>query len=88
MSDSKTRRRRRSGSSSQRSRQPELVVNQPRRRGRVGLAEISACIGVTLVAVALVVLIWIVSTKIINDQTADVRERAERMVTAQALTLA
>ncbi len=87
MSGSKSRRRR-SGSSSQRSRQPELVVSQPRRRGRVGVAEISACIGVTLVAVVLVALIWIVSTKIINDQTADVRERAERMVTAQALTLA
>jgi PAS domain-containing protein len=61
---------------------------QPRRRSRVGQAEIAACIGVSLVAVALIVLIWIISLRNINEQAADERDRVERMVTAQAVTLA
>ncbi len=54
----------------------------------MGMAEISASIGVSLVAITLIVLIWVVSVRSINDQTAEIRDRAERMVTAQAVTLA
>ena len=87
MSGSKNRRRR-SGSSSRRYKPAELVPIRPRRRGAMGLQEISACIGVTLVGIALIVLIWVVSLRNINDQTADVRDRAEQTVTSHALTLA
>ncbi len=66
----------------------EIAAPQPRRRSGVGSPEIAACVGVSLVAVALIVLIWVVSLRTINEQTADVRDRAERMVTAQAVTLA
>ena len=48
----------------------------------------AAAIGVSLATAALVALIWIVSLRTINEQTADVRDHAERMVTAQAVTLA
>ena len=89
MSGSKSgSRRRRTGSSSRRYKPAELVPIQPRRRTRMGMPEISASIGVTLVAIAAIVLIWVVSLRNINEQTADVRERAESMVSAQALTLA
>jgi PAS domain-containing protein len=54
----------------------------------MGMAEISAAIGVTLVTIAAIVLIWVVSLRNIQEQTAEVRDRAERMVTAQAATLA
>jgi len=81
-------RRRRSGSTSRRYKQAELVPIQPRRRSAVGTTEIAASIGVALVAVAIIVLIWVVTSRNINDQTASVRDRAERMVAAQAATLA
>ena len=89
MSGSRSKsRRRRSGSTSRRYKQSELVPIQPRRRGAMGKSEIAASIGVTLVGIALIVLIWVISIRNINEQTADVREQAERMVTSQALTLA
>ena len=81
-------RRRRSGSTSRRYKQTELVPIQPRRRSAVGTTEIAASIGVALVAIAIIVLIWVVTYRNINDQTASVRDRAERMVAAQAATLA
>lgn len=81
-------RRRRSGSTSRRYKPAELVPIQPRRRSAVGTTEIAASIGVALVAVAIIVLIWVVTYRNINDQTASVRDRAERMVAAQAATLA
>ncbi len=87
-SSSSGSRRRRTGSSSRRYKPSELVPIQPRRRSRMGMAEISASIGVALVVVAIVVLVWVVSMRNINEQTTEVRDRAERMVTAQAVTLA
>lgn len=80
-------RRRRSRSSSRRHQTAPLVPHQPRRRGAVGAAEVLASLGVAAVAVALIALIWVVSLRNIRDQVADVRERAERVVTAQAVTL-
>ena len=89
MSGSRSGSRRRTGSSSRRYKPSELVIQQPRRHHRrVGTAEIAASIGVSLVAVALIVLIWVVSIRNINEQAADVRDRVEHMVTAQAVTLA
>jgi PAS domain-containing protein len=88
MSGSKSRSRRRTGSTSRRYKPSELVPIQPRRRGAAGAAEIAAAVGVMLVAIALIVLIWVVSMRNINEQTAEIQDRAERMVTAQAVTLA
>ena len=88
MSGNKSRSRRRPGSTSRRYKPSELVPFQPRQRGAVRTTEVAAAVGVTLVAIALIVLIWVVSMRNINEQTAEVRDRAERMVTAQAVTLA
>ena len=88
MSGNQSRNRRRTGSTSRRYKPSELVPFQPRQRGAVRPTEIAAAVGVTLVAIALIVLIWVVSMRNINEQTAEVRDRAERMVTAQAVTLA
>ena len=88
MSGNQSRNRRRTGSTSRRYKPSELVPFQPRQRGAVRTTEVAAAVGVTLVAIALIVLIWVVSMRNINEQTAEVRDRAERMVTAQAVTLA
>ena len=52
------------------------------------MPEIGASVGVVLVALALIVLIWVVTMRNIGEQATTVRDRAERMVTAQAATLA
>ena len=88
MSGNQSRNRRRTGSTSRRYKPSELVPFQPRQRGAVRTTEVAAAVGVTLVAITLIVLIWVVSMRNINEQTAEVRDRAERMVTAQAVTLA
>ena len=80
--------RRRTRPSSRRYRSAELVPVKRRRRGAIGMVEISASVGVSLAALALIVLIWVVSFRNINEQNTEVRDRMERMVTAQAITLA
>ncbi len=81
-------RRRRTGSTTRRYKPAELVPIVPRRRGNIDKPEIAAGIGVALVVGVLIALIWIVTAHGINEQLSDIRDRAERAVSAQAATLA
>jgi hypothetical protein len=54
----------------------------------IGKAEILACAGVSMIVIALIVLIWIVSNRAIREQHADVVNRTEQMLSAQAATIA
>ena len=87
MSDKFKRRRRRTGSTSARFR-PTLVPVDASRPPRVGKAEILAGGGVTLVVMALIALIWIVTIRAVQDQNAEIQERAEHALEAQAATIA
>ena len=88
MSDKFKRRRRRTGSTSARFKPSQLVPVESARRGRIGKAELAACGAVAIVAFALIVLIWIVTQRAMVDQRAEIRDRAERSLSAQAATMA
>jgi len=88
MSGSNQRRRRRSGSTSRRYKPSELVPIQPRSRRKIDTPELLASGAVGLVAIMLIVLIWIVTGRAINEQRTDIRERVEYALAGQAATLA
>nr|WP_294565396.1 PAS-domain containing protein [uncultured Rhodopila sp.] len=85
---SKHRSGRRTGSTSARFKPSELVPVDAGRRPTFTLANKLGSIAVGLVALALIVLIWIVTGPVIAEQGAGIRERAEKSLTAQAATLA
>jgi PAS domain-containing protein len=87
-SSSKHRSGRRTGSTSSRFKPSELVPVDTSRRPTFTLANKIGSIAVGLVALALIVLIWIVTGPVIAEQGAEIRERAEKSLTAQAATLA
>jgi PAS domain-containing protein len=82
------RRRRRTGSTSVRFKPSQLVPPRSAPRGRLRAADIGVGGAVAIVALALVALIWIVTGRAIQDQGADIRERAEQTLTGQAATIA
>jgi hypothetical protein len=79
------RRRRRTGSTSTRCKPSELV---PAQRARLSTTDLGVSGAVALVALALVTLIWIVTDRAIQDQSAEIRERAEQALSGQAATTA
>ena len=81
-------RRRRTGSTARRYKPSELVPIPAQQANAIGKTEIAAAIGVSLAAALLIALIWIVTMRSTNEQLSDIRDRAERMVAAQAATLA
>ncbi len=88
MSDTFKRRRKRTGSTSARFNPSQLVAMESVRPVRMGKAEIAACGAVVLVVIALVALIWVVTSRTVHDQRTVVRERAEQALTAQASVMA
>ncbi|MDR3529558.1 MAG: PAS-domain containing protein [Rhodopila sp.] len=89
MSDSfKRRRRGRTGSTSARFRPSQLVPVESVRPSKIGKAELAACGAVAIVAFALVALIWIVTTRAVQEQRTEIRDRAEQALIGQAATMA
>ena len=87
MSD-KFKRRRRTGSTSARFRPSQLVPVESVRPSRMGKAELAAAGAVSISALALIVLIWIVTGRAMQDQNAEIRDRAEQALIGQASTMA
>jgi PAS domain-containing protein len=54
----------------------------------MGKIEIAACAGVAVVAFALIALIWILTERAVQEQQAEIRDRAEHALSAQAATIA
>ena len=88
MSDRSRQRRRRSGSTSARFTPSQLVTIEASRQPPVGASEIAACGAVFVVALALTALIWIVTSRTVQDQRNEIRDRAEQALVAQAATMA
>jgi PAS domain-containing protein len=88
MSGGFKRRRRRTGSTSRRYRPSQLVPIESRAHRAVGTDELLACGGVAIVAILLIALVWIVTGRAVQEQRAEIKDRAERAVSAQAATLA
>lgn len=88
MSDSFKRRRRHAGSTASRLAASQLVPADQARSSRIGKAELAGCGAVSIVAIALIALIWIVTVHAVQDQRAEIRERAERVLSGQAATIA
>lgn len=88
MSDTFKRRRRRTGSSSIRFKPSQLVPAESIRPGQLGKSEFAACAGVSIVALALIALIWIVTGRAIQEQNIEIRERAEQALIGEAATIA
>lgn len=81
-----SRKRRRTGSTARRYKPSELVPVDPRRQ--VSKEAVLAAIAVSIVMAMLTALIWIMTQTAVKDQQTAVRDQAERMLMAQAATLA
>jgi len=79
--------RRRTGSTARRYRPSELVPTDNRRH-RIGPAELLASGAVATVSILLIVLIWIVANRAIQDQHAETLDKAEQTMKGQAAILA
>ncbi len=89
MSGSKRRtHHRRIGSTSRRYRPSELVPIDGRRSSNIGTTELLTCAAVATVAALLIVLIWIMANRAIQDERTEIRERAEQTIAAHASVLA
>ena len=88
MSDSFKRRRKRTGPGSSRSQPPRLIPVESVRSARIGKAELAACGAVAIVGFALIALIWILTTRVMQDQRVEIRDRAEQALVGQAATMA
>lgn len=84
-STSYKRRRRRPGSGY---RSAKLVPVEQAGNLPLGRAEFAAAGAVTVVALTLIALIWIVAGRAASDSRAEMRYRAEQLLTAQASTIA
>lgn len=78
--------RRRYGSSSRRYKSSRLVPVDGQ-RSRFGMQEVLAGLGITTVAILLISLIWMLTSRSIEDQRAEIRDRVEQSVTALAAVL-
>ncbi len=54
----------------------------------MGKGELAAAAAVSISAVALIVLIWIVTGRAVQDQNTEIRDRAEQVLIGQAATMA
>jgi PAS domain-containing protein len=88
MSDTFKRRRRRTGSTSARFKPSQLVPVEAAMPQRIGRSELAACAAVAVVALALVALIWIVTIRAVQDQRAEIRDRAEQAMVGEAAAIA
>ena len=86
MSDSFKRRRKRSGSSAHRY-TPAEVVRAGRRRS-IGTLEIVGAGVALVIAATLVVLVWMVTNRAIQEQRTEIRELAQRTLSGQAAVMA
>jgi PAS domain-containing protein len=82
------KRRRRTGSTSARYQPSQLVPVESVRPGRIGAVELAAGGAVTIVAGALIALIWMLTMWTVQDQQTEIRDREERALAAQAATFA
>lgn len=87
MSD-KFKRRRRTGSTSARFKPAQIVPVESVRPATIGKAEVAAGGAVSIVALALIALIWIVTGRAVQEQNAEIRDRAEQVLVGQAATMA
>jgi PAS domain-containing protein len=58
------------------------------RPARIGRAELAACAAVAVVAIALSALIWIVTMRAVQEQRAEIRDRAEQSMVGEAAAMA
>ncbi len=87
MSSSSKRQRRRTGSTSARYKPSQLEPMESRRAPAVGARDMVASGAVGIVAIALLALIWMLTGRLIQDQGAEIRERAEQSLAGQAATI-
>lgn len=81
------RRRRRSGSSSHRF-TPAEAVRAARIRHSIGAMEILGAVVTVLVAVVVIILVWVVTNRSIQDQREQARDLAQRNLSGQATIMA
>jgi PAS domain-containing protein len=82
------KRRRRTGSTSARYRPSQLIPVGSVGPNRIGKAELAACGAVAIVAFALITLIWLLTTRAVQEQQAEMRDRAEHALASHAATIA
>ena len=87
MSNSSRRHGRRTASTSARYTPSQLEPAESKRAPGAGAREIGASAAVGVVAIALVALIWMLTGRLIQDQGAEIRERAELSLAGQAATI-
>nr|WP_294520276.1 PAS domain-containing protein [uncultured Rhodopila sp.] len=85
---SKRRGRHRTGSSSTRFTPSLVVPPETVHPAPIGAAGVAASAAVAIVALALMALIWMITSRVIQDQGAEIRERAEQSLAGQAATMA
>jgi PAS domain-containing protein len=88
MSDTFRRRRRRTGSTSARFRPSQLVPAESIQPAPIGQTELLACAAVAIVVIALSTLIWMVTTRTVQEERAEIRERAEQALAGEAAAMA
>ncbi|HEY0184480.1 MAG TPA: PAS-domain containing protein [Rhodopila sp.] len=88
MSDKFKRRRSRTGTRSTRFGPRQLVPVESVRPARMGKVELAACAAVIIVATALIVLVWIVTTRAMQEQRTEIRDRTEAVLAGQAAVMA
>lgn len=88
MSHKFKRRRKRTGSTSARFRPAPLVPVESMRPASIGRAELAACGAVCIVALTLIALIWLLTTRAVQEQRAEIRERAEQHLAGEAASIA
>lgn len=88
MSDSFTRRRKRTGPDAARSTPTRMIQVEAVRPPRIGKAELAACGAMAIIGFALIALIWILTLRTVQDQRVEIRDRAEQALVGQAATMA
>jgi PAS domain-containing protein len=88
MSGTLKRRRKRTGSTSARFKPTQLVPFESIPPARIGKAEIAASGAIAIVALTLIALIWILTSHAVQEQQAEIRERAEQHLSGEAATIA
>jgi PAS domain-containing protein len=79
--------RRRTRSTSARFKPSQLVAAEFARPVRIGKAELAACGAVAIVVMALTALIWIVTSRGVQEQRTEIRERAEQAMVGEAAAI-
>jgi PAS domain-containing protein len=82
------KRRRRAGSGSDSFRGSRFAPAEPVGAASIGKAEFAAGAAVVTVAVALIALIWMVTSREVQEQRREIRDRMEQVLIGQAATVA